>query len=108
MLPVWPLDVFEVPMRPHLLCCRDCCCGGAAAGTAPSAFSADNWVQGSNYFLIRPELPTSVAPGKVEVTEVFSYACPACNRFYPVVDRLRAALPANAELNFCRRGVQGR
>jgi protein dithiol oxidoreductase (disulfide-forming) len=69
-------------------------------GTAPSAFSADNWVQGSNYFLIRPALPTSVAPGKVEVTEVFSYACPACNRFYPVVDRLRSALPANAELNF--------
>jgi thiol:disulfide interchange protein DsbA len=67
---------------------------------APSAYCAANWVQGSNYFLIRPELPTSVAPGKVEVTEVFSYACPACNRFYPVVDRLRAALPANAELTF--------
>ena len=67
---------------------------------APCAFSAANWVQGSNYFLIRPALPTTVAPGKVEVTEVFSYACPACNRFYPVVDRLRAALPANAELTF--------
>ena len=29
-----------------------------------------------------------------------SYACPACNRFYPVVDRLRAALPANVEFDF--------
>lgn len=68
--------------------------------TAPCAFSAAEWVQGSNYYLLRPALPTSVAPGKVEVTEVFSYACPACNRFYPVMDRLRAALPANAELSF--------
>ena len=68
--------------------------------TAPCAFSAADWVQGSNYYLLRPALPTSVAPGKVQVTEVFSYACPACNRFYPVMDRLRAALPANAELTF--------
>ncbi len=67
---------------------------------APSAYCAGTWAQGSNYFLIRPAQPTSVAPGKVEVTEVFSYACPACNRFYPAVDRLRAALPANAELDF--------
>ena len=66
----------------------------------PPVCGAANWAQGTNYFLIRPALPTAVAPGKVEVTEVFSYACPACNRFYPVVDRLRAALPANAELDF--------
>jgi thiol:disulfide interchange protein DsbA len=67
---------------------------------APSAYCAATWVQGSNYFLIQPAQATAVAPGKIEVTEVFSYACPACNRFYPVVDRLRAALPPNAELNF--------
>jgi protein dithiol oxidoreductase (disulfide-forming) len=81
-------------MRRHLLL------GLLLLGTAPAAFSATDWVQGSNYFLIRPALATTAAPGKVEVTEVFSYACPACNRFYPVVDRLRAALPANAELDF--------
>jgi thiol:disulfide interchange protein DsbA len=75
-------------------------------GTAPSAFSATDWAQGSNYFLIQPALATAVAPGKVEVTEVFSYACPACNRFYPVVDRLRAALPANAELDFVAAGFR--
>jgi thiol:disulfide interchange protein DsbA len=66
----------------------------------PAVHAADAWVEGSNYFLIRPAQPPDVAPGKVEVTEVFSYACPACNRFYPVVDRLRVALPANAELDF--------
>jgi protein dithiol oxidoreductase (disulfide-forming) len=69
-------------------------------GSSPAAYGAADWVQGSNYFLIQPAQPPDVAAGKVEVTEVFSYACPACNRFYPVVDRLRAALPANAELDF--------
>jgi thiol:disulfide interchange protein DsbA len=73
--------------------------GSMLLAAAVPAHAAD-WVQGSNYFLLRPAQPTSVAPGKVEVTEVFSYACPACNHFYPVVDRLRAALPANAELDF--------
>jgi protein dithiol oxidoreductase (disulfide-forming) len=68
--------------------------------TACPGFSATDWVQGSNYFRIQPALPGSAAPGKVEVSEVFSYACPACNRIYPVVDRLRAALPANAEVDF--------
>ena len=58
------------------------------------------WTEGVNYFLIDPPHATSMPAGKIEVTEVFSYACPACNRFYPVVDRLRAALPANAELDF--------
>jgi thiol:disulfide interchange protein DsbA len=81
-------------MRTHLLL------GLLMLGIAPSAYCAAAWVSGSNYFLIRPAQPTTVAPGKIEVTEVFSYACPACNRFYPVADRLRAALPANAELNF--------
>jgi protein dithiol oxidoreductase (disulfide-forming) len=81
-------------MRRHLLL------GLLMLGIAPAAYCAAAWVAGSNYFLIRPAQPTTVAPGKIEVTEVFSYACPACNRFYPVADRLRAALPANAELNF--------
>jgi protein dithiol oxidoreductase (disulfide-forming) len=67
---------------------------------AGAASSASYWTQGTNYFLVQPAQPTSVAPGKVEVTEVFSYACPACNRFYPIVDKLKAALPANAELVF--------
>lgn len=70
----------------------------------PAAHSASSYApsyaQGTNYFLIQPALPTSVAPGKVEVTEVFSYACPACNRFYPIIDKLRAALPGNAELAY--------
>jgi protein dithiol oxidoreductase (disulfide-forming) len=83
-------------MRLHLLLLL----GLALLGIAPATYAATDWVQGSNYFLIQPAQPPAVAPGKIEVTEIFSYACPACNRFYPVVDRLRAALPANAELDF--------
>ncbi|MBS0387237.1 MAG: thiol:disulfide interchange protein DsbA/DsbL [Proteobacteria bacterium] len=62
---------------------------GAGAASAQSP-----WTEGQHYFLVRPAQPTSVAAGKVEVLEVFSYACPACNHFYPAIDKLRAALPA--------------
>ncbi|MBB6248102.1 thiol:disulfide interchange protein DsbA/DsbL [Rhodanobacter sp. A1T4] len=53
------------------------------------------WVEGKNYFLIDPAQPTS-HPGKVEVTEVFSYACPACNSFHTTMDELVKSLPSNA------------
>jgi len=58
------------------------------------------WTEGTQYFLIDPPQPTSVAAGKVEVVEVFSYACPACNLFYPVIDQLKAALPAGVQWRF--------
>lgn len=70
---------------------------------APGARATD-WQQGVNYFLIEPPQPTSLPPGKVEVTEVFSYACPACNAFYPTIDRLRESLPQNAQLDFVPAG----
>lgn len=53
-----------------------------------------------HYFLITPAQPTGLTPGKIQVTEIFSYARPGCNRFYPVVDRLQASLPANAVMDF--------
>ena len=54
------------------------------------------WTEGKNYFLITPALHTTVPAGKVEVTEVFSYACPHCSEFRPVIKQLKAALPPNA------------
>lgn len=53
------------------------------------------WKEGDNYFLVEPAQPTSAPAGKVEVVEVFSYGCPACNKFYPIIEKLRAALPKN-------------
>ncbi|MCE5233173.1 MAG: thiol:disulfide interchange protein DsbA/DsbL [Mizugakiibacter sp.] len=74
-------------------------CAGAAAAQAP------NWAEGKNYFRIDPAQPTST-PGKVEVVEVFSYACPACYRFNPIVDKLKASLPANAEMAYVPAGFR--
>jgi thiol:disulfide interchange protein DsbA len=68
--------------------------------TGASAQPGAQWVEGKNYFLIQPAQPTDVAPGKIEVTEVFSYACPACFQFYTVADRLKAALPPNAQMDY--------
>ena len=36
-----------------------------------------------NYTVLVPAQPTSVAPGKVEVTEVFWLACPHCYALEP-------------------------
>lgn len=66
----------------------------------PWASAATQWVEGHNYFLIQPAQPTSVGPGKIEVTEVFSYACPACDRFHPLMDRLQESLPANVVVDY--------
>jgi thiol:disulfide interchange protein DsbA len=58
------------------------------------------WTEGVNYFLVTPARPTSLPAGKVAVTEVFSYACPACNIFQPTVRKLKQTLPANAVLDY--------
>lgn len=73
----------------------------ATAGTAPTTPFVDNgkWVEGKNYFLIEPAQPTS-HPGKIEVTEVFSYACPACNGFHATVDQIAKSLPSDAVMNY--------
>jgi len=55
------------------------------------------WVAGKHYTVI-PTQRTNVPAGKVEVMEVFSYGCPACNQFLPTMKKLKASLPANAQL----------
>jgi protein dithiol oxidoreductase (disulfide-forming) len=67
---------------------------------AVPSHGAQVWTEGVNYFLVQPARPTNAAPGKVEVTEVFSYACPACNIFQPTVHKLKQSLPANAVLDY--------
>lgn len=69
-------------------------------GAAMPAGSAQVWTEGVNYFLIQPARTPSVAPGKIEVTEVFSYACPACNIFQPTVRKLKQAMPANVVVDY--------
>jgi protein dithiol oxidoreductase (disulfide-forming) len=73
---------------------------GTAASAAPATGAAPVWTEGTHYFLIKPPRPTSLPPGKVEVTEVFSYACPACNMFQPTMQKLKQSLPANAVVDY--------
>jgi thiol:disulfide interchange protein DsbA len=61
---------------------------------------AAHWTEGKNYFAIVPAQPTSVPKGKIEVTEVFSYGCVYCNRFVPVMRKLKASLPANVVIDY--------
>ncbi len=52
-----------------------------------------------HYKLLTPAQPTSVAPGKVEVVEVFWYACGHCYLLEPKLEAWnRSGKPANAEL----------
>ncbi len=73
----------------------------APAPAAAAAPFVDNgkWVEGKNYFLIDPAQPTS-HPGKIEVTEVFSYGCPACNGFHSTAEQIAGSLPPNAVMNY--------
>jgi len=66
----------------------------------PPEARAATWSEGTHYVRITPAQQTTVPSGKVEVLEVFSYACPACNAFQPVMELMRRGLPANAQLAF--------
>jgi thiol:disulfide interchange protein DsbA len=66
---------------------------GAATANAATTYEA-----GKHYDVLPQTQRTNVAPGKVEVLEVFSYGCPACDHFQPTMKKLKAALPANAQL----------
>jgi len=71
----------------------------AGVSTVQAQGAAESWEAGKHYFVIDPPVPTA-SGDKIEVTEVFSYGCPACNFSYPSVDTLKKALPANAAMNY--------
>ncbi|MET0230331.1 MAG: thiol:disulfide interchange protein DsbA/DsbL [Rhodanobacteraceae bacterium] len=65
-----------------------------------AVFAADTpapatWEEGKNYFLVDPPQPTATGD-KVEVLEVFSYACPHCAHFQPTAEEIKKSLPAGA------------
>jgi thiol:disulfide interchange protein DsbA len=70
----------------------------AAAAPPPAAAAASRqWELGSDYMLIDPRVPTSTGD-KIEVTEVFSYACPHCAHFQPTMEELKSNLPPTAQV----------
>jgi thiol:disulfide interchange protein DsbA len=68
----------------------------ACSAETGAAAAARTWTAGADYTVIEPAQPTSTGD-KVEVVEVFSYACPHCAHFQPYADELKSKLPANAQ-----------
>jgi thiol:disulfide interchange protein DsbA len=64
-----------------------------AAGQLPST----RWVAGTNYQVLSPAQPTDVPAGKVEVIEMFWYACPHCYALDPTIESWRRDKPAYIE-----------
>jgi thiol:disulfide interchange protein DsbA len=55
------------------------------------------WVAGTNYQVLSPAQPTDVPAGKVEVVEMFWYACPHCYALDPMLESWRQNKPAYVE-----------
>jgi protein dithiol oxidoreductase (disulfide-forming) len=72
----------------------------AALTTLRAEAAAPAFVEGRDYFTLGQTQRTNVAPGKIEVLEVFSYGCPVCNGFQPTMEQLKKGLPANAQLAY--------
>jgi thiol:disulfide interchange protein DsbA len=64
-----------------------------AAGQLPPG----PWVAGKNYDVLSPAQPTDVPAGKVEVIEMFWYACPHCYALDGAVESWRKNKPAYIE-----------
>jgi protein dithiol oxidoreductase (disulfide-forming) len=50
-------------------------------------------VEGTDYRTLEPAQHSDSPPGKIEVLEFFSYGCPHCYEFYPLVSAWVAKLP---------------
>ena len=58
------------------------------------------WEAGKHYFVIDPPQGSASATGKIEVTEVFSYGCPACNFAHTFIAKIAKGLPPNALMTY--------
>jgi thiol:disulfide interchange protein DsbA len=68
-----------------------------AAMPADQQLPGGRWKAGTNYLPIVPGQPTSVGPDKVEVIEVFWYACPHCFDLEPYMQSWLKKKPAYVE-----------
>ena len=82
----------RAPMRLRTLACA---LGALVlAFTAPAPRAAPE--EGTNFSTLVPAQPTS-QQRRIEVVEFFSYACPHCARFYPLLNAWVAKLPHDVE-----------
>jgi len=64
----------------------------------PAGAQATKFAEGTDYVRVLPPQQTTVPKGKSEVMEVFSYGCPVCNTFQPIMEKVRVSLPPNAQV----------
>lgn len=64
-----------------------------ATAVAANAAAGPPWTEGKHYSVLTPVGAQPLAPGQSEVTEVFSYGCPACAQFAPFAHKLQQSLP---------------
>ena len=77
--------------------------GAAAAALAPleaalAQAAASGPAEGRDYTRLEPPQPSGAPPGKIEVLEFFSYACPHCSAFEPSLETWQKTLPADIVL----------
>jgi protein dithiol oxidoreductase (disulfide-forming) len=65
-----------------------------------AALAQLRWVEGQHYLVLPATAGYEAPTGKIEVLEVFSYGCIACNSALPAMNKLRASLPADTVMNF--------
>jgi protein dithiol oxidoreductase (disulfide-forming) len=71
----------------------------AVSAADTTAVTPMRWVEGTNYFAVDPPQPTATGD-KVEVLEVFSYACPHCAHFQPYAEQIKQSLPKGAVFDY--------
>jgi thiol:disulfide interchange protein DsbA len=57
------------------------------------------WVEGTDYKVIDAGTKLT-ATNKIEVVEVFSYGCPACNAYHPTMRELAKEMPASVSVAY--------
>lgn len=79
-----------MPTRIRSLTLTVLCLAAVALGAGAPARA--QLTEGKDYRLLTPPRPTS-SPGKIELVEFFSYACPHCAKFNPLVSAWVAREP---------------
>ncbi len=68
------------------------------AAVLPAGAAPQQWIAGTNYTILDQAQTPTVPANKVEVMEIFSYACPFCDKFQPIVNQMEHSLPPYAQM----------
>jgi thiol:disulfide interchange protein DsbA len=70
-----------------------------AAPTFGTAWAQGAPVEGRQYLRLDPPVPVQAPAGKIDVVEFFSYACPHCNDFEPLLEQWLKHLPPDVHFH---------